>query len=164
MRRRDFIGLIGGGAVAWPLDAYAQQPERVRLVAILMGLAEDDPETKARFVKLRNEIEKLGWTEGRNVRIEVRFAPAGENAQALAKELIALQPDVILAHSAQVAGVVHRETRTIPVVFVNVSDPIGAGFIDCRPNSPACCTTRWASSANGWRCSRRWRRVSRALP
>ena len=129
MRRREFITLIGGAAVAWPLAGRAQQAERMRRVAILMGLAEDDPETKARLEKFRADIEKLGWSEGRNVHIEIRFAPAGANAQALAKQLIALQPDVILAHSAQVADVVQRETRTIPVVFVNVSDPIGAGFI-----------------------------------
>ncbi|MGB8094004.1 MAG: ABC transporter substrate-binding protein [Pseudolabrys sp.] len=129
MRRRDFLGALVGTAVAWPLAGRAQQAERMRRVAILMGLAEDDPETKARLEKFRADIEKLGWSEGRNVHIEIRFAPAGANAQALAKQLIALQPDVILAHSAQVADVVQRETRTIPVVFVNVSDPIGAGFI-----------------------------------
>jgi putative ABC transport system substrate-binding protein len=129
MRRRDFIKLIGGGAAAWPAGSLAQQSERVRLIAVLMGLAEGDPETNARLVKFRSDLEKLGWSEGRNIRIEVRFAPAGSNAQVLAKELIALHPDVILAHSALVAGIVYRETRTIPVVFVNVSDPIGAGFI-----------------------------------
>lgn len=129
MRRRDFIKLIGSTTVAWPLPVLAQQGERVRNVAILMGLAENDPETKARLEKFRTEIEKLGWSEGRNLRIEVRFAPAGAQAPELAKELIALQPDVILAHSAQVAGALFRQTREIPVVFVNVSDPIGAGFI-----------------------------------
>src|SRR5262249_28166825 len=101
MRRRDFIKLIGGGAAAWPVGALGQQPERVRLIAILMGLAEDDPETKKRLVKFRSDLEKLGWSEGRNIRIEIRFAPAGSNAQSLAKELVALQPDVLLAHSAQ---------------------------------------------------------------
>ena len=128
MRRRDFITLVRGAA-AWPLVAHAQQPERVRHIAILMGLAEGDPETKARLVKFRNDIEKLGWSEGRNVHIEVRFAPAGAHALVRAKELVALKPDVILAHSAQIASALQRETRTIPVVFVNVSDPIGAGFI-----------------------------------
>ena len=102
-----------------------------------MGLPEDDPETKARLIKFRNEIEKLGWSEGHNVRIEVRFAPAGANALALANELIALQPDVILAHSAQIAGILHQSTQSIPIVFVNVSDPAGAGFIEslARPGS-----------------------------
>ena len=128
MKRREFITLIGGAA-AWPLVARAQQPERIRRIAVLMGLAEDDPETKARLARFKENIEKLGWSEGRNVRIDVRFAPAGAQAQMVAKDLIALQPDVILAHSAQVAAALQKETRTIPVVFVNVSDPIGAGFI-----------------------------------
>src|SRR5262249_7697436 len=95
-----------------------------------MGLAEDDPETKARLVKLRQELERLGWAEGRNIRIETRFAPAGAQAQVLAKELVDLRPEVLLAHSAQVAGALHQQTRAIPIVFVNVSDPIGAGFVD----------------------------------
>jgi putative ABC transport system substrate-binding protein len=129
MRRRDFIRLIGSSTVAWPLPLLAQQGERPRYIAILMGLAETDPETKERLVRFKNEMEKLGWSEGRNLRVEVRFAPAGAQVARLAKELIALQPDVILAHSAQVAGALFRQTREIPVVFVNVSDPIGAGFI-----------------------------------
>src|SRR5262245_5709693 len=129
MKRRDFIKLIGSLPAAWPLEVLAQQGERTRQIAILMGLAENDVETKARLTKFRNEMEKLGWVEGHNLRIEVRFAPAGAHATELAKELIAQQPEVILAHSAQVAGVLFRQTRAIPVVFVNVSDPIGAGFI-----------------------------------
>jgi putative ABC transport system substrate-binding protein len=107
----------------------AQQGERTRHMAIMMGLDENDPETKARLTRFKNEMEKLGWSEGRNLRIEVRFAPAGDRASELAKELIADKPEVILAHSAQVAGALFRQTRAIPVVFVNVSDPIGAGFI-----------------------------------
>jgi len=129
MRRREFIALIGGAAVLWPLTASAQQSERIRHIAILMGLAENDPETGQRLARFKNEMEKLGWSEGRNLRTDVRFAPAGAQASQLAKELIALQPDVILAHSAQIAGALFRQTREIPVVFVNVSDPIGAGFI-----------------------------------
>ena len=111
MKRREFITLIGGAA-AWPLVARAQQPERIRRIAVLMGLAEDDPETKARLARFKENIEKLGWSEGRNVRIDVRFAPAGAQAQMVAKDLIALQPDVILAHSAQVAAALQKETRT----------------------------------------------------
>jgi putative ABC transport system substrate-binding protein len=129
MQRREFIRLVGGSAFAWPFTASAQQSERVRHIAILMGLAENDPETRQRLAIFKNEMEKLGWSEGRNLRIEVRFAPAGEQASQLAKELIALQPDVILAHSAQIAGALFQQTREIPIVFVNVSDPIGAGFI-----------------------------------
>jgi ABC-type uncharacterized transport system substrate-binding protein len=129
MRRRDFIKLIGSTTVAWPLPVLAQQGERVRNVAILIGLAENDPETKARLEKFRIEMEKLGWSEGRNVHTEIRFAPAGAQAQALARGLIALKPDVILAHSAGVVLALQRETNAIPIVFVNVSDPIGAGLI-----------------------------------
>jgi hypothetical protein len=129
MRRREFITLLGGAA-AWPLATRAQQTEGMRRIGVLMGLPEDDPETKARAVKFRQELERLGWAEGRNVRIDTRFAPAGAQAQVLAKELVDLRPDVILAHSAQIAAALHRQTRTIPIVFVNVSDPIGAGFVD----------------------------------
>jgi putative tryptophan/tyrosine transport system substrate-binding protein len=129
MKRREFITLLGGAAAVWPIAANAQQTERVRRIAVLMGLAEDDPETKARLARFRSEIEKLGWSEGRNINIDIRYAPAGETALILAKELIALRPEVIVAHAAQVAGALHKETHTIPVVFVNVSDPIGAGFI-----------------------------------
>jgi ABC-type uncharacterized transport system substrate-binding protein len=128
MRRREFITLVGTAAV-WPFATRAQQPERIRRIAVLMGFAEDDPETKARLARFRDDIEKLGWSEGRNVRIDVRFAPVGAQIPILAKDLIALQPDVILAHGARVAVALQKETRTIPVVFVNVSDPIGAGFI-----------------------------------
>ena len=128
MKRRDFLGVLGG-TVAWPLTARAQKPERMRRIGILMGLAEDDPETIRRLAKLRQELVRFGWTEGSNVRIDIRFAPAGAHALALAKELLALRPDVILAHSAQIAGVIQRETRAIPIVFVNVSDPIGAGLV-----------------------------------
>lgn len=128
MQRREFIKLVGGLAIGWPLTANAQS-DRIRRVAILMGLPENDPETEQRLAIFKNEMEKLGWSEGRNFRIEVRFAPAGAQASQLAKELIALQPDVILAHSAQIAGALFQQTREIPVVFVNVSDPIGAGFI-----------------------------------
>jgi putative ABC transport system substrate-binding protein len=129
MKRREFISLLGGVA-AWPLAARAQQGERVRRVGVLMGLAGNDPETMVRLAKLRQQLGQLGWSEGSNLHIDIRFAPAGEQAQAMAKEVVAQQPDVILAHSAQIAGALQRETRAIPVVFVNVSDPIGAGFVE----------------------------------
>jgi putative tryptophan/tyrosine transport system substrate-binding protein len=129
VKRRSFITLLGGAVAAWPLAARAQQGERMRRIGVLMGLAEDDPETKVRAAKLRQELERFGWSENQNVRIDTRFAPAGAQAQVLAKELVALQPDVLLAHSAQIVAAVQRETRAIPIVFVNVSDPIGAGFV-----------------------------------
>ena len=130
MKRRRFITLLGGATAAWPLVARAQQGERMRRIGVLMGLPEDDPETKARAAKLRQELERLGWSEDHNIRIDTRFAPAGVQAQVLAKELVGLRPDVLLAHSAQIAAAVQRETRAIPIVFVNVSDPIGAGFVE----------------------------------
>jgi len=128
MRRREFLGTLGGAA-AWPLAARAQQGERVRRIGVLMGLAEDDPDTKARLSGFRQELEKLGWVESRNVRIEYRFAPAGARARALAKELVALQPNVILSNASPATGALQHETSTIPIVFTGVTDPIGSGFV-----------------------------------
>jgi putative ABC transport system substrate-binding protein len=128
MKRREFIILLGGAVMASPPAVFAQ-PDHMRRIGVLVGLAEDDPETKARFAKFRQELERLGWSEGRNVGIDYRFAPAGAQVQDRAQELIALQPEVILAHTTPVAAALQRETRTTPIVFVNVSDPIGAGFI-----------------------------------
>src|SRR6516225_9985432 len=127
MQRREFITLIGGAA-AWPLAVRAQ-PERMRRVGVLMGLAEDDPETKARLTGFRQGLEKRGWSEGHNVRIDYRFAPAGAQAQVLAKELVALQPDAIFANGTPNVAALQRESSTIPIVFAGLSDPIGSGFI-----------------------------------
>jgi putative ABC transport system substrate-binding protein len=130
MRRRDFITLIGGTVAAWPLAARAQQADRVRRIGVLIGYTEDDPETKARLTAFRQRLEKRGWTEGRNVHIETRFAGSDSSKyEPLAKELVATQPDVILAHTTRVAAALQRESRVIPIVFVNVSDPIGSGFV-----------------------------------
>ncbi len=105
----------------------------MRRIGVLMGFAEDDPEAKARLAAFRQGLEKRGWSEGRNVRIDTRFAPAGAQAQVVAKELVALQPDVILAHSTPVTAALQRESRTIPIVFAVVADPIGSGFIASLP-------------------------------
>ena len=129
MKRREFITLFGGAAAAWPLAARAQQSERMRRIGVLGGFAENDPEIKARLAGFRQGLERLGWSEGRNVRIDYRFAPAGQ-AQALAKELVALQPDVIIAHSTPVVAALKGESQMIPIVFVGVSDPIGSGFVE----------------------------------
>ena len=129
MRRRELITLLGGAAVAWPLAARAQQRERVRRVGVLVGLAENDPEMKERIAGLRQGLEKLGWAEGSNLRIDYRFAPAGAQARLLARELIALQPDVILTSSTPATAAMQQETRTIPIVFAGVADPIGSGFV-----------------------------------
>ena len=113
MRRRTFITLLGGAAAAWPLTARAQQ-ERMRRIGVLIAFSEDDPEGKARLAAFRQGLEKRGWSEGRDVHIDARFAAAGTQAQVLAKELVALQPDVILAHSTPVTAALQRESRTIP--------------------------------------------------
>jgi putative ABC transport system substrate-binding protein len=130
VKRRDFITLLGGAA-AWPLAARAQQSDRIRRIGVLSAFAEQDPEIKARLAAFRTALERLGWSEGRNVRIDYRYAPtAGADlARMLAKELIALQPDVILGQSPPLVAALQRETRAIPIVFVSVSDPIGAGFV-----------------------------------
>jgi putative tryptophan/tyrosine transport system substrate-binding protein len=129
MRRREFIPLLAGAAATWPFATRAQQADRLRRISVLAAAADNDPEFKARLAAFRQRLEKRGWSEGRNVHIEVRFA-AAERFESLAKELVAAQPDVILAHTTPVAAALQRESRTIPVVFVNVSDPVGSGFIE----------------------------------
>ena len=129
MKRREFLGALGSAA-AWPVAARAQQSERVRRIGVLSNLAEDDPQMKARFAAFRQGLDKLGWSESRNVRIDTRFgAASADQIQAHAKELLALQPDVILANAPPVIRVLQQMNRTIPTVFVAVSDPIGAGLI-----------------------------------
>jgi len=130
LKRRAFITLLGSAAAAWPLKVRAQQGERVPLVGILSNIIEDDPAMKARVGAFRQELEKFGWLPGRNVRIETRFgAVTPQQLQASAKELLALQPDVILANAPQVTRALQQASRTVPIVFVAVSDPIGAGLI-----------------------------------
>jgi putative tryptophan/tyrosine transport system substrate-binding protein len=115
LRRREFITLLGGATVVWPLAARAQLTERVRRIGVLMSFAEDDSDTKARLTGFRHELERLGWSEGHNVRIDYRFAPAGVQAPMFAKELLALQPDVILAVSTPITTALQQETRTVPL-------------------------------------------------
>src|SRR5437868_6985779 len=98
MRRRDFLGVVG--SAAFPMAARAQEPDRVRRIGVLVGLAEDDPETKLRLAPFQQGLDRLGWSEGRNVRVDYRFAPAGAHAQPLARELVGLQPDVILSSTS----------------------------------------------------------------
>jgi putative ABC transport system substrate-binding protein len=134
MRRREFITLLGGAAAAWPLAARAQQPDRMRRIGVLLEFDENDPEGKAWLSGFTQGLAELGWTDGRNLRMDVRWAAADvDRARMLAKELVELQPDVILADSTPVTAALQRETRTIPIVFVNVSDPVGAGFITGLP-------------------------------
>jgi putative tryptophan/tyrosine transport system substrate-binding protein len=130
VKRRDFITLLRGAAAAWPLGASGQQPQRMRRIGVLMGLAEHDPEAKARLAGFWQAFERLGWFEGRNVLVDYRYAPAGAGAQVRAKELIALQPDVILTQGTPNSAALKRETSTIPVVFVGNADPISSGFVE----------------------------------
>jgi putative ABC transport system substrate-binding protein len=127
MRRRHFITLLGGAA-AWPVVARAQQINRMRHIGVLVDLPEDDPEFQSWVAAFRQGLQKLGWSEDRNIRIDLRHGRA-EQVQGLAKELIALQPDVILATGTATTATFQRESRRIPIVFVGVSDPIGSGFI-----------------------------------
>ena len=129
MRRREFIALFSAGVAAWPLSARAQQSERMRRIGVLTGYAESDPAVQTQVSAFRSALAKLGWTEGSNLRIEVRWG-AGEAGRisALAKELVELQPDAILGATTPVIGALARETKTIPIVFTIVSDPIGSGF------------------------------------
>jgi putative ABC transport system substrate-binding protein len=138
VKRRDFIAVLGGAA-AWPVAARAQQANRVRRIGVLVGVAEDDPETKTRLAAFREGLDGLGWSEGGNVRLDYRFAPAGTQAPRLAKELVALQPDVILAQTTPVVIALQRETRAIPIVFVGIADPVGSGLVGslARPDGNA---------------------------
>jgi len=129
MKRREFLGVIGGTAMAWPMVARAQQLQPMRRIGVLVGLSENDPEMKERLAGFRQGLEKLGWSEGRNVKIDYRFAPAGTQAHLLARELVALQPDVILAQSTPATAALKSATSTIPIVFAGVADPIGSGFV-----------------------------------
>jgi putative ABC transport system substrate-binding protein len=140
MRRRTFIALLGGAAVAWPLAARAQQAERMRRIGVLTPLAAEDPEHKARLAAFAQELQQLGWAVGRNVRIDTR---AGANdvdrARGYAAELVALAPDVILATGGSVVGPLIKVTRSVPIVFTQTPDPVGAGFVDslARPGGNA---------------------------
>src|SRR6516165_2093736 len=128
MRRREFITLLGGAA-AWPLASRAQQPDRMRLIGVLMGYVESDRAAQSWLAAFRGALRKLGWTEGSNLRIEVRWS-ANDPARmrTLAKELVDLRPNVLLGSSTPVTGALARETKTISIVFTSVSDPIGGGF------------------------------------
>jgi putative tryptophan/tyrosine transport system substrate-binding protein len=136
--RRQFISALGGAGFAWPLRASAQHSERIRHIGVFLTLAEDDPEAKARIATFDRELNKLGWSEGRQVNIDVRFAAGHpDKFPMLAKEFVESKPDVIVAYSSLVTAALQRETRAIPIVFVNVSDPIGQGFVSslARPSA-----------------------------
>jgi len=131
MKRRAFISLLSGAAVAWPLAAQAQQAERVRRVGVLMNLTADDLEASPRVTALAQGLQQSGWTAGRNVRIDYRWgAVDADHSRRYAAELVALASDVILASGSPTVAALQQATRTVPIVFVNIVDPVGAGFVD----------------------------------
>ena len=130
MRRRGFITLIAGAAAGWPVAARGQQAEQIRRIGVLMSVAADDPRWKALLAGLRDGLARLGWIEGSTIHIDYRFAGGDpDQFSVLAKELVALHPEVIFAQSTPVTAALKRETHAIAIVFVEVSDPIGSGFI-----------------------------------
>jgi ABC-type uncharacterized transport system substrate-binding protein len=140
IRRRNLIGLIGGAAVAWPLAARAQQSERTRRIVVLTPFALDDPAEQSRVLAFAQALAQLGWIEGRNVRIEIHWGAGDpERIRRYAAELVALAPDVILAVSSTATGPLLQATRAVPIVFVQVAEPVGAGFVEtlARPGGNA---------------------------
>jgi putative tryptophan/tyrosine transport system substrate-binding protein len=137
VRRREFIAFLAGAAtasIARPLAALAQQAERMRRIGVLMGYAESDREGQANVAAFRGGLQKLGWTEGRNIRLDTRWAAADADLmQRFAKELVALQPDLILTQNTPTTAVMLQQTRTIAIIFANVSDPVGSGFVAGLP-------------------------------
>jgi putative tryptophan/tyrosine transport system substrate-binding protein len=131
MRRREFITLLGNTTLAWPLSARAQQSERMRRIGVLTGVSADDSENKASRTTFEQALQQLGWTQGRNVRIDTRFG-GGDAAiiRRQAEELVALAPDVIVSTGSSATGELLRVTHTVPIVFVIVPDPVGSGFVD----------------------------------
>jgi len=143
MRRRDFMTLSGGAvatSLLFPLAARAQQTDRMRRIGVLMNLSAEDPETKARLAAFEQVLQRLGWTVGQNIRIDDREAGGNtEKLRGYAAELVALAPDVILAQSSTAVALLLQATRSVPIVFADISDPVGAGFVDslARPGGNA---------------------------
>jgi putative ABC transport system substrate-binding protein len=131
MRRREFVTVLAGAVAAWPLAALAQQPDRVRQIGVLMGYPDSDSEAQSELAAFVQELQKLGWADHRNLRIDARWATPTDTAamQRSANELVALQPDVILSSTTPTTATLLQQTRTIPVVFATVGDPIGSGFV-----------------------------------
>jgi putative ABC transport system substrate-binding protein len=135
MRRRDFFTLLGGAVAAWPCAVHAQQPERIRRIGLLMVHTESDPEFQNYLDAFREGLRKLGWIEGRNIRIDTRWGALddAELRQRSAKELLALQPDLILTQNTPPTASMLQQTHTIPIIFVVVADPVGSGFVTSLP-------------------------------
>jgi ABC-type uncharacterized transport system substrate-binding protein len=149
VNRREFITLLGGAAAAWPLAARAQQGERMRRIGVLINFASDDVEGQARLTAFREGLRQLGWTEGGNVRIDTRWAAGDpDRYRQYVAELLALAPDVILAISSAALASLLQATRTVPIVFTTVADPVGAGYVDslARPGGNATGFVLWEYS------------------
>ena len=136
IHRREFITLLGGAAATWPLEARAQQDGQVRRIGVLMAHSESDPEFRDYLSAFRQALQKLGWIEGRNVRIETRWRALedAEARQQSAKELLALRPDLIVTQNTPPTASMLQQTRVIPIVFVIVADPVGSGFVESLPH------------------------------
>ena len=134
MKRREFITLLGGAAVAWPISARAQQAERMRRIGVLLGWTTGAPQSGPFLAAFSKALGELGWTEGRNIQIDYRWAGTdADRIRALANELVNLQPDLIVGHSTPVVAALQHEATQIPIVFVTVSDPVGSGFVASLP-------------------------------
>ena len=130
MRRREFMAVLGGASIGWPLAARAQG-ERMRRIGVLMGIAESDPARQSFVTAFTEALQELGWSSGRNIRIEYRWgAGDAERIRNFARELVEMQLDLIVGHTTPVAAALKAQTRTVPIVFTQVSDPVGSGFID----------------------------------
>jgi putative ABC transport system substrate-binding protein len=150
MNRRAIITLLGGAAAAWPIAVRAQQGERIRRVGVLMGYPESDPAAQAQVAAFRRELHRLGWEEGRNCQINVRFPAAdAERVRAILVELMNLRPDVLVSNTNLVTAVVRAEVETTPIVFIYVGDPVGSGFVraEARPDGNLTGFANWDSPA-----------------
>jgi putative ABC transport system substrate-binding protein len=160
VRRRDFITLLGG-ATAWPLAVRAQQQGKVARIGVLMPWAADDPMATAGVAAFQQELRQRGWTDGRDISIDIRrVAGNADETRKQAAELVALAPDAILASTSPTMVALRQVTRTVPIVFVQVLDPVGAGFVASLGLAATPAVLRCLSSAsaeNGWSCSRRSR-------
>jgi putative tryptophan/tyrosine transport system substrate-binding protein len=157
MKRRAFIKIIVGSAAAWPFAARAEQPGAARLVGLLTGLSESDPVGKSLIEAFREALANSGWTEGKNLKIEVRFGAAdADQIKTFAKELVDLRPDAIFAHTTPALRALARETQTIPIVFITITDPIGGGLVAtvAHPsgNMTGFTIDDPAMGENGWSC------------
>jgi ABC transporter substrate binding protein len=152
LKRRELITLLGCGALIWPLAARAQQAAGIRRVGVLMGYAETDPAAQAQVTAFRQELQKLGWEEGRSIRVDVRFPGTDVGrVRAMLMELISLTPDVLVSNTNLVTAVVQAEVRTTPIVFISIGDPVVSGFVsnEARPNSNLTGFANWNMSISG---------------